>query len=76
MKNYPKVLADATILHRTLEYLYEHAEAHSANAEQYRARALENLAEDGTPDPYCLGQAAEYEANAAAFIRLAERISK
>lgn len=53
MKNYPKVLADVTILRRTLEYLYEHAKVCSADAERYRARALENLTEDGTPDPYC-----------------------
>lgn len=76
MKNYPKALADVNILRRTLESLYDYAESCSSGAETYRAKALENLTETGEPDPYYSGEAAENEANAAACIRLAERLSK
>lgn len=73
MKNYPDSLADLDILRSVLSTLYEHAEEDSRQAADYRRRAVEEGVE---PDSWLLSEAMEYEAKAAARLRLAKRLEK
>lgn len=73
MKTYRKALADAYALREALECLAGRADDVMESA--FRAR--ERLKELGDDDKqYYVDQVAEYEAKAAAFERLIEKLSK
>lgn len=71
MKKYPKALADLEILRDCVEYLYRQAETEEDTAATY-AEDLKN----NPDDPWYLSQVSEHQAKAAAYVRLAEKISK
>lgn len=71
MKKYPKNLADTIILAETVQSLYEKADSYESQAEEYRNRIKEG--EDGQWLEEFL---AETEAKMAAYIRLAEKLTK
>lgn len=73
MKTYRKALADAYALRETLECLAGRADDVMEDA----SRARERLKEvDDAEKQYYVDQVTEYEAKAAAFERLIEKLSK
>lgn len=71
MKKYPKNLADAIILAETVQNLYEKADSYETQAEDYKNRIKE-----GEKDQWLEEYLAETEAKMAAYIRLAEKLTK
>lgn len=71
MKNYPKNLADVSVLQKILEYLYSRAEDYTDQANKYKQDAEEN-----GNDEYYMNMVAECTAMSAACVRLAEKLVK
>jgi len=71
MKKYPKSLADLDALRDCIAHLYNQYEQMLEQMDRYSALLLES-----PEDEWYTSEFAEAEAKAAAFVRLAEKLSK
>ena len=74
MKTYRKSLADVYALQNVLDYLADRADSFIDDVANIRERLGD--ADNEEDRRYFIGQVAEYEAKAAAFERLIEKLSK
>ena len=75
MKNYPKALADVTVLKEVLDYLYRQAEQ-AEDQVAYYTEEVQKEKEAGESCGWHEECLAENKAKAEAYVRMAERLAK